>query len=76
LNKSKSSFKSRAKNQQVTFIDPRRAYNIAISLAQFRTFENYDRLCEAVVSMDRSKLDLEKLSNMHQLLPTRAELNR
>lgn len=68
--------KSRAKKQQISLIDPKRANNIAISLAQFRSFDNYDKLCEAVVSMDQSKLDLEKLSNMELLLPTPEELKR
>ena len=57
-------------------IDMKRANNIAISLAQYRSYQNYDDLCSAVVAMDSSKLNAEQLQNMKALLPTIDELKK
>ena len=74
LNKSNSLSKNKPKKESVNLIDMKRANNIAISLAQFRNFQNYDDLCRSVVSFDETRLNAEKLQNMQTLLPTAAEL--
>eukprot|EP00957_Ditylum_brightwellii_P070330 5342896-Ditylum_brightwellii.AAC.1 len=61
---------TRAQKQEVKLIDLKRANNIAISLAQFRSFPNYDELCEAVIAQDTVHLNAEKLQNLQLLLPT------
>ena len=58
-----------------SFIEAKRANNICISLAQFRAFPNFDKLCEAVVSLDGEHLNVEKLQNMQLLLPKPEELH-
>jgi len=73
--KAKPSTKSNKVKSQTNLIEMKRANNIAISLAQFRSFENYDDLCEAVVMQSKEKLCAEKLHNMQKLLPTKEELN-
>ncbi len=57
-------------------IETKRANNIAISLAQYRSFKNYDDLCEAVITMDASKLNAEQLQNMKVLLPSVEEIRK
>ncbi|KAL7550684.1 hypothetical protein ACHAWF_013903 [Thalassiosira exigua] len=52
-----------------SLIDPKRANNIAIALAQYRAFPTFDDLCLAVASLDGKHLNIEKLSNMQLLLP-------
>ena len=75
-----SVYKKRNKTQEsgnkkaYHLIELKRANNIAISLAQFRVFPNYDDLCKAVISFDLSKLTIEKLQNMQKLLPSNREL--
>jgi len=64
----------KAKKQNITLIDPKRAYNVAIALAQFRDFESFHALVSAVVAQDSSRLNAEKLQNMTNLLPTTDEL--
>ena len=59
-----------------SFIEPKRANNIAISLAQYRSFNNFDDLTTAVASLDDSNLSAEKVNNMSALLPTTSELNQ
>ena len=49
--------------------------NIAISLAQFRAFTSFDDLCNAVATLDKTHLDVEKLTNMKVLLPTAEEVS-
>lgn len=63
-----------SKVKNIRLIELKRANNVAIALAQFRYFENYDELCKAVASQDRKKLNVEKLLNMKNLLPTADEL--
>jgi len=58
----------------VNLIDLKRANNVAIALAQFRNFNNYDDLCRSVVIQDTDRLDMEKLQNMVVLLPSAAEI--
>mmetsp|Transcript_53338 Transcript_53338/g.79704 ORF Transcript_53338/g.79704 Transcript_53338/m.79704 type:complete len:1448 (-) Transcript_53338:1919-6262(-) len=65
---------TRAQKQEVKLIDLKRANNIAISLAQFRSFPNYDELCEAVIAQDTVHLNAEKLQNLQLLLPTVEEI--
>jgi len=66
--------KKYTKKQMNNIIDPKRANNISISLAQFRAFANFDDLCQAVVSLDCTHLSTEKLTNMTALLPRPDEL--
>ena len=66
--------KKDTKKQMNNIIDPKRANNISISLAQFRAFANFDDLCQAVVSLDCTHLSTEKLTNMTALLPRPDEL--
>ena len=66
--------KKDTKKQMKNIIDPKRANNISISLAQFRAFANFDELCQAVVSLDCTHLSTEKLTNMTALLPRPDEL--
>lgn len=68
--------KSAPQSNMRSTIEAKRANNIAISLAQFRSFQNYDDLCEAVTRMDSSKLNSEQLQNMRVLLPTTEELSK
>ena len=72
----KTLIKSASNKKKTSLIDPKRANNIAISLAQFRKFDSYDSLCFAVASLDRENLNAEQLSNMQLLLPTPDELKR
>jgi hypothetical protein len=59
-----------------TFIESKRANNIAISLAQYtKAFSNFDDLVTAVASLDETCLDAERINNMMSLLPTTSELN-
>ena len=59
-----------------TFIETKRANNIAISLAQYtKAFSNFDDLVTAVASLDETCLDAERINNMMSLLPTTSELN-
>jgi hypothetical protein len=77
--KAKRSCNSKSKERikkDVCLIDLKRANNIAISLAQFKAFHDYDALCQSVVSMDSSNLNVEKLQNMQALLPTTDEVRR
>lgn len=48
--------------------------NIAIALAQFRAFSNFDDLCQAVASLDGEHLDVEKLQNMQLIVPKSEEV--
>ena len=57
-------------------VDPKRANNIAISLAQYRDFNSFDDLVTAVASLDESYLSVEKVNNMTSLLPTTSELDQ
>ncbi|KAL3764020.1 hypothetical protein ACHAW5_005104 [Stephanodiscus triporus] len=71
-------FKAVAKTQtheQTSLINPKRANNIAIALAQFRAFPNYDDLCQAVATLNHDNLNIENLANMQLLLPTPEELS-
>jgi hypothetical protein len=65
-----------AKIQETScLIDPKRANNIAIALAQFRAFVNYDDLVMAVASLNQDHLNIENLTNMQLLLPTQEEMD-
>lgn len=65
-----------AKIQEMkSLIDPKRANNIAIALAQFRAFLNYDDLVMAVASLNQKHLNIENLTNMQLLLPTQEEMD-
>ena len=59
---------------EIRLIELKRANNVAISLAQYRSFTNYDELCEAIITHDTSQLNEEKLQNMKALLPTGDEM--
>eukprot|EP00984_Skeletonema_dohrnii_P022576 scaffold11687_cov136-Skeletonema_dohrnii-CCMP3373.AAC.1 len=65
-----------AKQSSAMIIESKRANNLNISLAQFRAFSNFDDLVTAVVSLDESNLNAEKVNNMTSLLPTTSELNQ
>ena len=67
---------SKTKSLQASLLDGKRANNIAIGLAQFRSFQSYDELCQAVASLDTSNLNSEQLENMHLLLPTTTEMKQ
>ena len=78
---SKSATKARSQAQSsramnLSLIDVKRANNIAISLAQYKMFQNYDELCGAVATMDATKLTSEHLLNMKALLPTVDEVKK
>ena len=60
--------------KKASLIEPKRANNIAISLAQYRSFENFDAIVNAVVTLDGQNLNAEKLQNMQALLPTKDEM--
>jgi hypothetical protein len=62
--------------KKATLIDPKRANNIAISLAQYRSFSNCNNLVYAVVTHNGQHLSLEKLNNMQLLLPKSEEIRR
>ena len=62
--------------KKTSLIDPKRANNIAIALAQYRSFASYDELIHAVVTLDDQHLNIEKLSNMQLLLPKTEEISR
>jgi len=72
--KNRDGVAEKANTKNVRLIELKRANNIAIALAQFRSFNNYDELCRAVISQDRKTLNVEKLLNMKNLLPTTEEL--
>lgn len=63
-------------DEEVKLIDGRRANNVGISLAQFKSFKSYDALATAIVRMDDSNLSLEKLQNLQLLLPTAQEMKQ
>lgn len=62
--------------KMVSLIDPKRANNIAIALAQYRSFVTYESLIDAVITLNNQNLDLEKLQNMTLLLPKKEEVKR
>jgi hypothetical protein len=74
IKKQRTTNSSNVKNS--CLIDMKRANNIAIALAQYRSYQKYDDLCRAVVSMDSCKLSAEQLQNMRALLPTMDELKK
>lgn len=51
-------------------LDGKRAHNIEIGLAQFRTFSNYIAIVEAVCYMDSKKLGAEKVATLVDISPT------
>ena len=63
--------------KNVSLVDAKRAYNVCISLAQFRgSFrEDYDKLINAAVAFDEVSLDHEKVNNLRKILPTENELH-
>lgn len=62
--------------KKTSFIDPKRANNVAISLAQYRRFTSYDDLVQAVITLNGQHLNLEKLQNMTLLLPKKEEIKQ
>lgn len=68
--KEKQKQKQKQRKQNIQLIDMKRANNVAIALAQFRAFKNFDDLCQAVISLDEENLNCEKLQNMELLLPS------
>ncbi|GMI02336.1 hypothetical protein TrVE_jg14155 [Triparma verrucosa] len=68
--------KKTAEKREVSLVDPKRAYNVCIALAQFRSGfgEDWRMLVNAVVSFDEKSLSLEKVNNLKVLLPTEREL--
>jgi hypothetical protein len=75
-NSKKERLSNSSRHNDSSLIEMKRANNIAISLAQYRKFKNYDELCEAVICMDSAKLNSEQIQNMKALLPTTDELKR
>ena len=76
VKKRQQSNASKKKKEISLITDRKRANNISISLAQYRVFPNYDKLCLAVTNQEQENLDAEKLQNMHLLLPTKEELRK
>ena len=66
----------RPRTRQSILLDGKRANNIAIGLAQFKSFQSYDDLCQSVASLDTTHLNSEKLENMLLLLPSVAEMKQ
>ena len=67
-----------SKRKEVALVDSKRAYNVNIGLAQFKSSfaEDYDALMEAVASLDESKLNAENLANLKSLLPSSTEMRQ
>lgn len=65
---------SKTNKQRYSFVDAKRSYNISIALAQYKGFETYDELCNAVASLDASKVNREQIENMISLLPSDVEM--
>lgn len=59
-----------------THIDPKRARNVAISLAQFKKFPDFDSLCAAVDSFDSTNITAEHLGVIESLLPRQDEVKK
>ena len=60
----------------ITCIDPKRARNVAISLAQFKKFPDFDTLCAAVDSFDSTNITAEHLGVIESLLPSQDEVKK
>jgi hypothetical protein len=60
---------AKKENAVESLIDPRRSNNVSISLAQFKKFANYAALAQALIELDSTFLDLEKLQTLQTLLP-------
>ncbi|GMI07927.1 hypothetical protein TrLO_g11614 [Triparma laevis f. longispina] len=71
-----ASGKKSVEKKEVSLVDPKRAYNVCIALAQFRSgfAEDWRKLVNAVVAFDEKSLSLEKVNNLKVLLPTEREL--
>ena len=67
-----------SKPKEVSLVDGKRAYNVNIGLAQFKSSfgEDYDLLMEAIVSLDETKLKMENLANLRSLLPSPTEMRQ
>ena len=64
-----------AAKKEVNLVDGKRAYNVQISLAQYRKFDgDYDELCNHVMTLNSSKLDFEKVQNLKEILPAYEDL--
>lgn len=63
-----------AEPQQVTIVEFKRAYNVSIGLAQFKSFQSYPDLFKAILRLDVKALPSERLEQLTDLLPTEAEL--
>lgn len=57
-----------------SLLDPRRSYNLAISLAQFKSFPTFNDLVDSVTSLDMSKLSLQQVQILVTLLPSKDEI--
>ena len=55
-------------------LDPKRARNIEIGLAQFRAFSKFEDLGIVVCSLDQSRLSTDRLETLVELSPTKFEL--
>ena len=55
-------------------LDPKRARNIEIGLAQFRAFPKFEDLGHVVCSLDQSRLSTDRLETLVELAPTKFEL--
>ena len=57
-------------------VDGKRAYNVNIGLAQFKSIvgDDYDALMTAVAELDGDKLGQERVSNLKAMLPTKQEV--
>ena len=68
---------SSGKSKVVSLIDPKRSYNVTIALAQFRYFaDDFNKLCLAVLELDREHLNAERVNNIILLLPTPDEIRQ
>ena len=66
----------RGRRKKVQLIDTRRANNVGVGLAQFRSFAgDFDALCEAVIRQDAAAVPPERLVTLGDMLPTKAELS-
>ena len=60
----------------VRLLDPKRSRNVSIALAQFKEFDNYGVVANAVSNFDLAQLPLQKLEALADALPLDYEARR
>ncbi|MES1912644.1 MAG: hypothetical protein MHM6MM_004881 [Cercozoa sp. M6MM] len=66
--------KKKPKKELVRLLDDKRAYNIDIGISRFRM--SHDDIRRAVLALDESKLDMETLTKLLNLVPTPEDVSR